>query len=92
MTDNSFFDGMTHAAGKHTELAKLKKSNRNEAVQRARATRAVKASAVLQKVKKKAMTNKDRLTTRCDESTHENQYISGLAKDAMESREIEVEV
>lgn len=57
---------VAHAAERRTAFKNLEASNRNQAVQRARALRAEKASAVLRKRMKKTMAEKDQLTALCD--------------------------
>lgn len=83
---------VTHAAERRAASVKLEESNRNEAVQRARATSAEKASAVLLERMRKVMPKKDRLTVRCDELGLEIKCSSGFAKGAKEGHKLRVEV
>lgn len=61
-------------------------------MQRACATRAVKASALLQVRVKKVMTEKDRLTARCDELPFEKNCVRGLVKKGKKAHDLCVEI
>lgn len=69
-----------HAVERRSASAKLEETSQNEAVYRARASRAEKASPSLQKRLKKMMTEKVWLTLCCDELVHVNQCVSALEK------------
>lgn len=75
-----------------TALDKLVELRRNETLQRTRATRAEKASEMLQERIKKVTTKKNRLTARCDELALKHQYIAGATKKAKEPRKLCMEV
>lgn len=71
---------VTHALKRRRTLVKLEKSIRIKAVQRSWATSAEKASAVLRERMEMMMTEKERLTARCDELALENKVVSGLQR------------